>query len=69
MRDYLNFQNSVVRNLFIIIALLGFALLVYKTTQENEEIAGVLKVDQESYKLANDVNIKMESLKEFLFAK
>ena len=50
------------RNLFIVIAVLGLALLVYKTTKENEEITGVLKVDQESYKLANDVNIKMETL-------
>lgn len=57
------------RNLFIVIAVLGLAMLVYKTTQENEENVAVLKVDHESHKLANDINIKLESLKGSLFAK
>jgi len=57
------------RNLFIVIAVLGLAMLVYKTTQENEENVAELKVDHESHKLANDINIKLESLKGSLFAK
>ena len=56
------------RNLFIVIAVLGLALLVYKTTQKDEENVSALR-DQESYKLANDINIKLENLKGSLFAK